>query len=193
MMRHLPLAIGATAALLAGAASAEEFAFAVTGSAPQVCALGDVTFGGGAAVNVSSVTPGSIRINQLTDPATLSTNAASAEMSFPAVCTVAHRVRVQSLNNGLWRSQASGVNAASGFANAVPYTVGVQWGESNSRFEVNAASRGAREQSILQGQPAAGDLTLTVSITEGASNLRTDAPLMAGVYADTLVVTLEPQ
>lgn len=193
MMRHLSLAIGVTTALFAGAASAEDFTFAVTGFTPPVCTVGDVRFGGGAAVNVSSVTPGSIQINQLTDPATLSTNAASAQMSFPTVCTVPHQVRVQSLNNGLWRTQASGINAASGFANAVPYTIGVEWGENSSRFEVDAASRGNREQSILQGQPAAGDLTLTVSIAEGASNLRTDAPLMAGVYADILVVTLEPR
>lgn len=193
MMRHLSLMIGATSALISGVASAEDFTFAVTGFTPPVCAVGDVRFGGDETLNVSSVTPGSIRINQLTDPATLSTNAASAQMSFPAVCTVAHRVRIKSLNNGLWRTQASGTSAASGFANAVPYTVGVKWSENNSRFEVDAGSRGNREQSILHGQPAAGDLTLTVSIAEGASNLRTDSPLMAGVYADTLVVTLEPR
>lgn len=193
MMRHLSPTIGAMTVLFAGAAAAEDNAFAVTGSAPQVCAIGDVRLGDGPAVNVTSATPGSLQINQLVDPSTLSTNAATARMAFPTVCTVPHRVRVQSLNNGMWRSQGAGLNAAGGFASAVPYTVAVEWGDIHGRFEANAAARGAREQSILRDEPAAGDLILTVSIAEGASNLRTDAPLMAGAYADTLVVTLEPQ
>lgn len=191
-MRSLLLILGAATVVLPGAVMAQDNAFVVTGSAPQVCALGAARFGDGTAINVSSLTPSALQIDQLVDPTTLSTNAATARFSFPAVCTLPHRVRVQSLNNGLWRSQAAGLDAASGFANAVPYTVALEWGDAEGRFEVNASARGAREQS-LSHNVAAGDLTLTLSIDEGASNLRADAPLMAGAYADTLVVTLEPQ
>ncbi len=42
-------------------------------------------------------------------------------------------------------------------------------------------------------QPTAGDLQLRIEIQQGASNVEVNAPVLAGAYADTLRIFLEPR
>jgi len=42
-------------------------------------------------------------------------------------------------------------------------------------------------------RPGAGTLELRIEIQQGASNVRANAPVIAGYYGDTLRIVLEPQ
>lgn len=194
-----PILICSAAAtlLLAGAASAQTVSskgMAVQGSAPQVCAVQSPTVSAtGALINFRGLNGTTLQIDQLTDPQTLATRAASVNVSFSAVCNYPHRITLERQNNGLWRNAAGGVGAPSGFADGVPYTATLNWGDVVQRFEVNASSRQLSRSSVLVDKATAGTILLRLDIQSGASNLRANAPLIAGTYQDTLRVTVEPQ
>ncbi|KQY75384.1 hypothetical protein [Brevundimonas sp. Root1423] len=183
---------GFVLAVSTGQASAQSRGFDVVGSAPQVCNIESPTLGDRVS-NVQAFDGSSIRIVSLVNPQSLATTAATAELNLTAVCTVPHRLTVQSRNNGLWRAQGGAVNGGAGFTSAVPYRVDVEWGDVRDRLDVDALSRGPRQRSTLIDKPVVGDLTLLVVIEPGASNLYANAPLLAGAYSDILTVTLEPQ
>lgn len=166
--------------------------FPVTGSVPQVCNIGQPVQGGQAPVNFQGLQGNGLAIQQLVDPATLQSRAASVEILFAGTCNYPHRLVIESQNNGLWRN-ALGAAPAAGFSSSIPYSVTVNWGEENRRFEVDASTRDIRNVEV-PSDAAAGDVSLRVEIQQGASGSGpNNAPLLAGAYSDTLRVTLEPQ
>ena len=144
-------------------------------------------------INFRTLNGGSLEVDQLTDPTTLSTRGASVELSFPAVCNFAHQIVLESQNNGLWRSELGMTPAPTGFSDAVPYTATLIWGPVTSTFEADASSRQIRDRTQSVDRPVAGQILLRLRIQPGATNLQTNAPLVAGVYRDTLRLTVEPQ
>ena len=82
--------------------STAQRAMPVIGSAPQVCTLQRGTIRSGALVNILGLDGDTLRIEQFTDPQTLAARAASATVTFAAVCNYPHRIRLESQNNGLW-------------------------------------------------------------------------------------------
>lgn len=165
----------------------------VRGRVPQVCALASPTLASGALNNFRTLTGSSLEVDQLTDPVTLSTRAASARISFAAICNFAHQVVLESRNNGLWRSELGLPPAPAGFSDAVPYTATLEWGPINTSLQADASDRRIRDRTQAVDQPVAGDIVLRLDIQPGATNLQTNAPLVSGVYRDTLRLTVEPQ
>lgn len=188
------IALAAAVALSAAPALAQQSrTFEVTGSAPQVCAVAQPRLTTASMINIRNLTGDSLQIDRLVDPRTLSTNGASAEVSFDAVCTVPHRIVLESRGNGLWRNDASGSGRSTGFADGVPYSAEISWGGVRERFEATAVSRGRNSRTTDVADATVGEMKLALSIQPGASNGALNAPLLAGVYSDTLTITLEPQ
>jgi hypothetical protein len=165
----------------------------VTGSVPQVCAMQQGSIQSGSLVNIAGLDGDTLRIIQFVDPATLSVKAASATISFDAVCNFPHAVRVESSNNGLWPVDGRITQVPGGFAYAVPYTAQVTWGVANAQFSADAKTRRIAQQTINVEAPAAGQLNLRIEIAEGASNVENRAPVIAGTYVDTVRIFLEPR
>jgi hypothetical protein len=197
MGRQVLFSIAAAATLLAGAvpASAATNApanYQVIGSVPQICSVQDARLIGGLApVNISTVTGQSITISQLVDVRTLATNSTSFDVGFDAFCNYAHRIVVESQNNGLWRQDLT--PAAPGFADAVPYTANVFWGGTSTTLQANASVRQISAIAVPVDNPAAGQIELRFQILPGASNALYFSPLLAGTYSDIIRVTVEPQ
>ena len=53
--------------------------------------------------------------------------------------------------------------------------------------------RAAAEQRITVNGASVGDLRLRVELQQGASNGEANAPVVAGIYTDTLRIYLEPR
>ena len=165
----------------------------VTGNVPQVCAMQQGQIQPGSVVNIAGLDGDTLRIVQFVDPATLSVKAASATVSFEAVCNFPHAVRIESANNGLWPVDGRITAAPAGFAFAVPYSARVDWGPANSSFDADAKTRRLSEQVINVDTAVAGQLNLRIEIAEGASNVENRAPVVAGTYTDTVRIFLEPR
>lgn len=187
----LPLVV--VAAPVAGQSLTTVTSMPVTGSVPQVCAMQQGSIQSGSLVNIVGLDGDTLRIIQFVDPATLSVKAASATISFDAVCNFPHAVRVESSNNGLWPVDGRISQVPGGFAYAVPYTAQVTWGVANAQFSADAKTRRIAQQVINVGAPAAGQLNLRIEIAEGASNVENRAPVIAGTYVDTVRIFLEPR
>ncbi len=184
-------------ALIAAPAAAQSLTatttMPVTGSVPQVCAMQQGSIQSGSLVNIAGLDGDTLRIIQFVDPSTLSVKAASATISFDAVCNFPHAVRVESSNNGLWPVDGRITQVPGGFAYAVPYTAQVTWGLANAQFSADAKTRRIAQQTINVAAPAAGQLNLRIEIAEGASNVENRAPVIAGTYVDTVRIFLEPR
>lgn len=165
----------------------------VTGNVPLLCALQTGQVQPGTATNVIGLDGDTLRIAQFVNPDTLSVKAASATVRFDAVCNFAHALRVESANNGLWPTDARITQAPAGFAFAVPYTASISWGQANGQFNTDAKSRRLVQQILNVDTPVAGQLDLRIDIAEGASNVETSAPVIAGNYSDTVRIFLEPR
>lgn len=189
--------IGSLATLSASQAAAQsevaQRAMPVIGSAPQVCTLQRGTIGGAGLVNVQGLDGDTLRIEQFTDPQTLAAKAASATVTFAAVCNFPHRVRLESQNNGLWPTDGRRASTSPQFTFAVPYEASLQWGAVNGKLEANATVRQIIDRSYDLNGPLAGNLTLRIDVRPGASNVEINAPVMAGAYGDTLRIFLEPR
>jgi hypothetical protein len=192
-MRKILALAGAVLTIGGGPAMAQSPSFAVTGSAPEICVLGQPALFVGSVVNVRNLSGANFQIEQLVDQTTLSTRSASAKVTFEAICTFPHRVVLQSAANGLWRNQTPGVARPGGFADAVPYSAVLNWGSASGALSADATSRGMKQQITPIADATVGTLTIDFAIIAGATNLAGNAPLLAGVYSDTLTVTLEPQ
>ena len=187
--------------LLSSAASAQNLddqkpvqsrSFPVTGNSPNICVLQAPRVASGAQVNFSGLNGTLLQISSLVDPTTLATKAASVELSFDAVCNFPHQLRVEASNNGLFRT-ATGTAAPLGFASAIPYQARFNWGQQTLLLNADAQIRRFNEQSIRVTDPTAGNLSMRFEIQPGASNVQSNAPVIAGNYAETLRITLEPQ
>jgi hypothetical protein len=164
----------------------------VVGNAPNVCVLQQPRLAQGAQNNFRGLNGNTLQIDALVDPTTLATRAASAELRFNAVCNFPHRLRVEAQNNGLWRNGAS-VLPPQGFAYAIPYQAQLSWGTGTVLLNADAQIRRIHEERIVVDQATAGEVQLRVEIQPGASNVQSNAPVIAGNYGDLLRVTLEPQ
>jgi hypothetical protein len=134
-----------------------------------------------------------LRIDQLVDPTTLSTNAASIEVTFEAICNLPHRLKIETQNNGLWRSSERGTAPTNGFGNAVPYRARLDWNDDVLHLSADARVHRIAESSLLVNQGRFGELHLRLEIDSGSTNVQANAPLLAGSYGDTLRIFLEPQ
>jgi hypothetical protein len=114
-------------------------------------------------------------------------------LSLEAVCNVPHRLRIEAQNNGLFRTSNTATQTPSGFASAIPYTASVNWGPQVAVLNADAQVRRAHEEKTAVVNPTAGQVLLRVDIQPGASNVQSNAPVLAGNYGDVLRVTLEPQ
>ena len=200
MARNINLRIALPAVLIAwaGAAAAQALDtstsdFAVQGYAPQICAIQAGQVAEGSPVNFLGLNGTTLQIDRLVDPTTLATRGASVEVDFPAICSYPHRITLESQNNGLWRRSAGVGTAPVNFADGVPYTAQIEWSDVNRRLEADTTTRTTRTLTSSVDQAAEGFVKLRLSILPGASNLRNGSPLVAGVYEDTLRVTVEPQ
>lgn len=189
--------ISLAAAALAFPASAQSLEatkdMPVTGNVPLICAMQTGQIQPGSANNVVGLDGDTLRIAQFVNPDTLSVKAASATVRFEAVCNFAHAVRIESANNGLWPIDARITQAPAGFAFAVPYSASLAWGPANGQFVTDAKSRRLVQQIVNVDTPVAGELSLKFDIAEGASNVETSAPVVAGYYSDTVRIFLEPR
>lgn len=196
-MRAPSIIIAALVVLQAAPVSAQSLEatrdMPVTGTVPLICALETGQIQPGSAINVVGLDGDTLRIAQFVNPDTLSVKAASATVRFDAVCNFAHAVRVESVNNGLWPTDARITQAPAGFAYAVPYTASFSWGAANGQFNTDAKSRRLVQQILNVDTPVAGQLDLRIEIAEGASNVETSAPVIAGFYTDTVRIFLEPR
>ncbi len=165
----------------------------VTGRVPQTCALQQGRIAPGGLVNIAGLDGDTLRIIQFVDPTTLAVRPASATISFEAVCNFPHSVRIESQNNGLWPVDQRVSDRPAGFAFAVPYTADISWGPVKSQFQATAKVRNLAQQVIAVNDPVAGEFNLRISIEDGASNVETHAPLVAGTYVDTVRIFLEPR
>lgn len=166
---------------------------AVRGSTPQVCSIANGELQAGQLINFNGISGDTLQVTQLLDPSTLSVRPASATISFNAVCNYPHLIRLESQNNGLWPTDGRLVGTAPGFANALPYDASITWGPATARLETDAKVRSNRVQRLTVDQPTAGAVTLRLAILAGASNSSVNAPVLAGVYGDTLRIFLEPR
>ena len=193
-MRALLFLAAATLAFPASAQSLEATQdMPVTGNVPLICAMQTGQLQPGTANNVVGLDGDTLRIAQFVNPDTLSVKAASATVRFEAVCNFAHAVRIESVNNGLWPTDARITQAPAGFAFAVPYSASLAWGPANGQFVTDGKSRRLVQQIVNVDTPVAGELSLKLDIAEGASNVETSAPVVAGYYSDTVRIFLEPR
>lgn len=196
-MRSARLILLFAAVLVPAGAGAQQTSavrtIAVSGSAPNVCAVDAPLVAAGAQVNFRGLNGSALQIDRLIDPETLSTKAASIEIGLNAVCNYPHRLTVETQNNGLWQTSEQTASPPQGFARAVPYTATLTWALKDLRLDADAKVRQIADRSILIDQPAAGTIVLRLEIQPGATDTTANAPLLAGSYGDTLRVTVEPQ
>ena len=165
----------------------------VTGRVPRTCALQPGKIAPGSINNFAGLDGDTLRIVQFTDPTTLDVRAASATVTFDAVCNFPHQVRIESQNNGLWPIDERVSDRPGDFAYAVPYTAEVNWGPASGQFDATAKVRALTQKVIVVNDPVAGQFNLRINIAAGASNVATHAPLVAGNYTDTVRIFLEPR
>ncbi len=167
--------------------------YPVIGSVPDNCQLGEPIFSSeNPPVNVQTLTGRIVTIDELMDRDTLSTQATSVELAFAGFCNFPHRIVVESDNNGLFR-QSAGNSVATGFANAVPYSAELRWADETIRLDADALTRRQVRGAANFTDPVAGSLLLRLQIQPGATNVTTEAPLLAGEYRDVIRITVGPQ
>jgi hypothetical protein len=177
----------------AGAQSSATQNLGINGSVPGACSIGAPQLAPGGQVNFRGLNGTTLQIDQLVDPTTLSTNAASAEVRFEAICGFPHRLKVETQNNGLWNTAERSAPPPEGFGYAVPYRALVRWADENLRLNADAQIRRIADSQVFIANNAMGDILLRLEIDPGATNESANAPLLAGSYGDTLRITLEPQ
>ena len=194
MRIHLPLLF---AAALPAAANPQttnvNSAFTVGGNVPVFCAVGAPTLAAGRQVNFRGLNGSTLQIDQLVDSVSLSTNAASVELRFDSVCNLRHRLKLETQNNGLWPTSERGSVRPEGFGNAVPYRARISRAAQSLDLNADARTRRIAESSLYVDGAAIGEIMLRLEIDPGVTNVQANAPLVAGVYGDTLRIIVEPQ
>lgn len=189
----------ATCACLLGAmpAAAQDnvaaTSMSVTGSTPQVCTIETGRFRTGELINFVGNDGDTLRVIELVDPDDLAVQAASATVSFEAVCNFPHRIRLESQENGLWPISGAFAPTSEDFATALPYSASFEWADRSRSLELDATVRQGRLVATEVDEPASGELVLAITLDAGASNTQFGAPVLAGTYTDTLRIFLEPR
>ncbi|HEY0325744.1 MAG TPA: hypothetical protein VGC46_07180 [Allosphingosinicella sp.] len=197
-MTRAPFLLALAAAALPAAAGAQTTnplsrTFAVNANVPRACAISAPQLAAGAQINFRGLNGTTLQIDQLVDPTTLSTNAASVEVSFEAICNLPHRVRLETQNNGLWQTSEVTPARVDGFGFAIPYRARLDWADDVLLLVADAQVRRISESSLFVNESRMGDIRIRFEIDPGASNDRQNAPILAGFYGDTIRVILEPQ
>ena len=175
-----------------GGANPAVFLTDVGGRIPQFCSIGAPSLSQTAnPVNVRALSGATLEIENFLNATTLATQAASVEVAFDAVCNYPHLLSLGSANNGLWR-QSTAI-AIAPFANAVPYRALATWGDQVVNLDADSGSRRAVVSSILTQSARFGQVTLSLQVASGATNVATNSPLLQGSYSDLITVTLGPQ
>lgn len=171
----------------------EEREMAVTGNAPQICSVARPGSDGNQQLYNFRYSEGdALQVVDLVDSQTLATQAAQAVLRFDVVCTVPHRVILESENNGFWPLAGPVRANDDNFASALPYLARIEWAGRTNQLEADAQIRRLTEQRLEVGEAAVGQLELIVELEAGASNVARGAPVLSGSYTDTLRITLEP-
>lgn len=187
---------GAVLAMGAGAGAQETVvtqSLGVNGSTPQVCAVLTGRFRTGELVNFRGSDGDTLRVLELVDPQTLAAQSARATVILEGVCNFPHRVRLESQDNGLWPISGPVAPTSPDFATALPYRASFAWADRTGEIEADAKVRRPRQTLAEIDEPAAGDLLIDIELDAGASNTQIGAPVLAGAYADTLRIYLEPR
>jgi len=100
---------------------------------------------------------------------------------------------VESQNNGLWPTDGRMATPGTDFASALPYEAIVTWADTTGTLEANAKVRALTQTLLSVDSAAAGNLILRFKLAQGASNVADNAPVLAGVYGDTVRIYLEPR
>lgn len=187
-MRMLPLLVAAALALPGTQLQAQEIDRAaqrleLSGLAPVACVISQPSAGAqsNASFSATGAASGQVNITEFVDPQDASSRASTIELNLPLVCNASHSVRVTSANRGLLRAGASGTGTAGGFAEYLPYTVGLDWsGQSIALLTSNSAA------SINASNPGRGEMIIRIATPAGGG------PLVAGQYSDSIVVEVQP-
>lgn len=185
------VALAAATGLAAPATAQQAQTVTLLGQADRVCTLSAPELGSGPIENFAVPSGGVYTVQELADPNTLTTRAASLTLNMAAMCNSVHRIVVTSENSGLWRQGAP--SSAIGFGTAVPYRLDLSWADENPSMIADAATRQAREWQLLVGRPNAGGIEMTFEIQAGATNAGTGAPMVSGGYSDVVTVSVEAQ
>lgn len=186
MQARFLLALGASllaaTPALAQDTSQSSRALYINGTAPTACVIRGATSSAAqnavfAAVDASH---GQITITQLVDQNTAEPRASDIQINLPVTCNASHRVRIVSREGGLLRAGSSR-GAQAGFAEFLPYQIGVDW----AGAQIQQGSNGGP---IVVNSPngAMGNLSVHVA-TPGGGN-----PLVAGQYDDSITIQFEP-
>ena len=197
MRRVAGLAVAIWAAMAAPGAHAQSAtatqALPVTGQTPQVCTLQQGDLRTGELINFRGADGDTLRVLELVDPRTLKAQSARASVFLSAVCNFPHRIRIESQDNGLWPIEGPVSPDRPNFATALPYQVSYAWADRSGVLLADAKVRRAHESRADVDTPAAGDVRIDIELDAGASNTQLGAPVLAGNYADTLRIYLEPR
>lgn len=159
----------------------------VLGQVRDLCLLGEPRVSAAGAVNLGVMSGETITLGALVDDE-LQTRAARFDIEMPAVCNTPHRVTVSSDNGGLWNAGAAIVGQD--FGVGVPYSLTLDWSGRSVALNAAAAAVAPVDIQVPVDQAAGGRLVLEFNIDAGASNAGANTPLAAGVYRDTIRVSL---
>ena len=197
MRKAVVLAAATWAALAAPGALAQSAtavqSLPVTGQTPQVCTLQQGDLRTGELINFRGADGDTLRVLELVDPRTLKAQSARASVFLSAVCNFPHRIRIESQDNGLWPIEGPVSPDQPSFATALPYQISYTWADRSGTLQADAKVRRAHESRADVDSPAAGDVRIDIELDAGASNTQLGAPVLAGNYADTLRIFLEPR
>ena len=175
-----------------GGANPAVFVSDVGGRIPQFCSIGAASFSQTRSpINVRSISAATLEIENFVNATTLASQAASVEVAFDAVCNYPHFLTLGSANNGLWRQSTA--PAVAPFANAVPYRASAAWGDQAINLDADSGSRRAVSSRVLAEAPRIGQVTFSLQVDAGATNVARNSPLLQGSYSDLITVTLGPQ
>ncbi|MCS6622536.1 hypothetical protein N0B44_06420 [Roseibacterium beibuensis] len=182
------LAVVALAAPAYGVAQTPDpSAIPVLGHVRDLCLLGEPQIRAAGAVNLGVMSGETITLASLVDDA-LQTRATRFDIEMPALCNTPHRVVVSSDNGGLWNAGAA--VAGDDFGVAVPYTLTLDWSGRSLALNAPAVTPAPIDMLVPVDQAAGDRLVLEFNIDAGASNAGANTPLAAGVYRDTVRVSL---
>lgn len=157
----------------------------LSGVAPSACVISPPTSTSGVNSSFLLIGPQAAQINitQLVDQTTAEPMSATINLALPIICNTAHTLTVTTANGGLARigGNARNANVTNGFRELLPYQVNAVW----AGHSVNGGSQTLTPVSIAVADGAAGQLSLTIAVPAGG------APLVAGNYADSIVVQLQ--
>ena len=160
-------------------AARQQFEVVATAAPACIIAPGSAAGLDNAIFQSSGSSGGTVAITNFADPQTAQALPASVRVEIPVVCNSAHEVTLRSTNGGMLRSGSTAAMLAS-FIQFLPYAVELDW--------VGQRLSGPSDvsQPLAMAVPSAGQGVVTVEIAIAGS----DAPMVAGAYADTLQIEI---